>query len=310
MSQFTLGILRKNSCYLHTKQLPLLLHVSSFTHLNQPLTINNIAALTRAWHKRYLKRVIPGRPSVRADSLLFILLPAIFFELPMTRTFFDLPCRGTEADLPDFFSYLNTLHPTIKFTFCYSCISFFFLDVKVSLNDGIIETAFYTKAIGNHQNHLSYHRLHNRPFHSALPSLQRAFFSRDEGMVNADFVLNSVAGKESNTWILNWMYPKILITAYISLAFFFLLRKPLSYTLYYLLLLQFLPHIQGLYFRLACATFIISICCATVCVLRLIGLNQTEKIGVRYSIFEVPGDIRTTESTHCISLNNKNIYEI
>ena len=43
--------------------------------------------------------------------------------------------------------------------------------------------------------------------------------------------------------------------------------------------------------------------------LRLIGLNQTEKIGVRYSIFEVPGDIRTTESTHCISLNNKNIYE-
>ena len=221
MSQFTLGILRKNSCYLHTKQLPLWLHVSSFTHLNQPLTINNIAALTRAWHKKYLIRVIPRRPSVRADSLLFTLLPAIFFELPMTRTFFDLPCRGTEADLPDFFSYLNTLHPTIKFTFCYSCISFFFLDVKVSLNDGIIETAFYTKAIGNHQNHLSYHRLHNRPFHSALPSLQRAFFSRDEGMVNADFVLNPVAGKESNTWILNWMYPKILITAYISLAFFF-----------------------------------------------------------------------------------------
>ena len=109
--------------------------------------------------------------------------------------------------------------------------------------------------------HLSYHRLHNRPFHSALPSLQRAFFSREEGMVNADFVLNPVTGKESNAWILNWIYPKILITAYISLAFFFLLRKPLSYTLYHLRLLRFLPYIQGLYFRLAWATFIISICC-------------------------------------------------
>ena len=172
-----------------------------------------------------------------------------------------------------------------------------------------LRPAFYTKAIDKHQNHLSYHRLHNRPFHSALPSVQRAFFSRGEGMVNADFVLNPVTGKESNTRILNWIYPKILITTYSSLGFFFFfLQKPLSYTLYQLRLLHFLPCIQGLYFRLACATFIISICCATVCVLRLFGLNQTEKIGVCYSIFEVPGDIRTTESTDCTSLNNKNIY--
>ena len=44
-------------------------------------------------------------------------------------------------------------------------------------------------------------------------------------MVNADFVLNPVSGKESNAWILNWIYPKILITAYISLAFFFFFAK-------------------------------------------------------------------------------------
>ena len=34
------------------KQRPLWLHVSFFTHFNQPLTINNIAALTHAWHKK------------------------------------------------------------------------------------------------------------------------------------------------------------------------------------------------------------------------------------------------------------------
>ena len=48
VSQFTLGIPRKNSSYLQTKQRPLLLHVSFSAHFNQPLTINNIAALTNA----------------------------------------------------------------------------------------------------------------------------------------------------------------------------------------------------------------------------------------------------------------------
>ena len=44
--QFTLGIPTKNSSYLHTKQRPLWLHVSFFTHFNQPVTINIIAAVT------------------------------------------------------------------------------------------------------------------------------------------------------------------------------------------------------------------------------------------------------------------------
>ena len=38
--------------YLHTKQRPLWLHTSFFTYFNQPLTINNIAAHTRAWHRK------------------------------------------------------------------------------------------------------------------------------------------------------------------------------------------------------------------------------------------------------------------
>ena len=51
VSQFTLGNPRKNPSYFHTKQRPLWLHVPFFTHFNQPL-INNIAALTRARHKK------------------------------------------------------------------------------------------------------------------------------------------------------------------------------------------------------------------------------------------------------------------
>ena len=48
--QFTLAIPRKKSNCLHTKQRPLWLHVSFFTHFNQPLTINNIAAVTPAYY--------------------------------------------------------------------------------------------------------------------------------------------------------------------------------------------------------------------------------------------------------------------
>ena len=52
LSQTVLGIWRENSSYLHTKQRTLWLHVSSLTHLNQLLPINNTTALTRAWHTR------------------------------------------------------------------------------------------------------------------------------------------------------------------------------------------------------------------------------------------------------------------
>ena len=59
--------------WAHTKQRPLWFHVSFFTHFNQPLTINNIATLTRVLHtkKNLHISVIPRRPSVRSDSVLF-----------------------------------------------------------------------------------------------------------------------------------------------------------------------------------------------------------------------------------------------
>ena len=50
--QFTSGIPRKNASFLHTKQCPLWLHVSTFTHFNQPWTISNNATVTLAWHQK------------------------------------------------------------------------------------------------------------------------------------------------------------------------------------------------------------------------------------------------------------------
>ena len=70
-AKLRLGIPRKNSSYLHTKQRLLWLHVFFYTDFNQPLTINNIAADTRAWHKKSCMCVIQRRPSVHSDSVLF-----------------------------------------------------------------------------------------------------------------------------------------------------------------------------------------------------------------------------------------------
>ena len=42
-----------------------------YFQFNQSLTINNVAAVTRAWHKNPQMRVIQRRPRVRSDSVLF-----------------------------------------------------------------------------------------------------------------------------------------------------------------------------------------------------------------------------------------------
>ena len=50
-----------------------------------------------------------------------------------------------------FVDYLNNLHPTIKFTCSHSLTNVPFLDVMVSLKDGLIETDLYTKPTDKHQ---------------------------------------------------------------------------------------------------------------------------------------------------------------
>ena len=50
-----------------------------------------------------------------------------------------------------FVDYLNNLHSTIKFTCSHSLTNVAFLDVMVSLKDGLVETDRYTKPTEKHQ---------------------------------------------------------------------------------------------------------------------------------------------------------------
>ena len=54
-----------------------------------------------------------------------------------------------------FVDYLNNIHPTIKFTSSHSLTNVPFLDVMVSLHNGIIETDLFTKPTDKHQRLLS-----------------------------------------------------------------------------------------------------------------------------------------------------------
>ena len=80
----------------------------------------------------------------------------------------------TEDELRTFITYLNNIHPTIKFTSSHSATSTSFLDVKVSLSQfGKVETDLYTKPTDKHQYLLqsSCHPLHTKraiPFSLAL----------------------------------------------------------------------------------------------------------------------------------------------
>ena len=58
------------------------------------------------------------------------------------------------------------------------------------------------------------------------------------------------------------------------------------------------------YFCPSCASYNL-LCNSVFVTLRL--FDRTVKIGIHYSILELRGDIRTTESKCCTSLNNKNI---
>ena len=76
-------------------------------------------------------------------------------------------------DLNTFTSFLNDIHPTIKFTCDHSFTSIPFLDVNVSLCNGKIVTDLYTKPTDKHQYllHSSCHPIHTKraiPFSLAL----------------------------------------------------------------------------------------------------------------------------------------------
>ena len=78
-----------------------------------------------------------------------------------------------EEKLNDFITYLNNLHPTIKFTSSFSYNEIPFLDAKVMLLNGRLETDLYVKPTDKHQYLLksSCHPSHTKqsiPFSMAL----------------------------------------------------------------------------------------------------------------------------------------------
>ena len=91
---------------------------------------------------------------------------------------YTLAWNKEEGNLKTFLNYLNSLHPTIKFTHEYSISSLQslpFLDVQVQLKDNQIQTDLYTKPTDKHQYFLksSCHKSHIKrsiPFSLALRS--------------------------------------------------------------------------------------------------------------------------------------------
>ena len=57
---------------------------------------------------------------------------------------------GTAEELEQFLTYINTVHPTIKFTSNVSEESVSFLDISVSLRNGVLHTDLHTKSTDSH----------------------------------------------------------------------------------------------------------------------------------------------------------------
>ena len=88
-------------------------------------------------------------------------------------TYFSSLWTYGEDKLNGFITYLNNLHPTIKFTSSFSYNKISFLDVKVLLFNGRLETDLYVKPTNKHQYLLksSCHPSHTKqsiPFSIAL----------------------------------------------------------------------------------------------------------------------------------------------
>ena len=69
------------------------------------------------------------------------------------RYFDGIFCIWTDGleKLKEFFSYLNSCHPTIKFTMDYSDTTINFLDVSVTKNSTKLSTDLFTKDTDSHQ---------------------------------------------------------------------------------------------------------------------------------------------------------------
>ena len=118
--------------------------------------------------------------------------------------------HGEEA-LKEFISYLNDIHPSIKFTFKYSRDSIEFLDVLVSKERDSLSTDLFVKETDTHQ-YLHYNSCH--PFHTkkGIPYGQALRIRRicsDEGTFTQRI-------SKLRDWLFNQSYDRNLIETQIN----------------------------------------------------------------------------------------------
>ena len=93
---------------------------------------------------------------------------------------------GTETELQTFTQFLNTVHPTIKFTVQSSQTQLPFLDILIKIKDGMLQTDLYTKPTDAH-NYLHYRSAHPSHVKNNIPYSQflrlRRLCSQEEDFV-------------------------------------------------------------------------------------------------------------------------------
>ena len=90
-----------------------------------------------------------------------------------------------EDQLNSFITYLNSLHPTIKFTSSFSYSEIPFLDVNVMLIDDRLETDLYVKPTDKHSlNHPFTHLIPNNQFRSVWVYDLEEFVPRTSSSTN------------------------------------------------------------------------------------------------------------------------------
>ena len=110
------------------------------------------------------------------EKPLKVMWTNLSFGLDNIDDIFMVWTHGNEK-LDSFITYLNSIHPTIKFTSDRSTTSIPFLDVNIQLENGKIETDLYCKPTDKHQYllHSSSHPYHTK---KSLPySLARRIHS-------------------------------------------------------------------------------------------------------------------------------------
>ena len=117
-------------------------------------------------------------------------------------------------NLKVFIDYLNSIHPTIKFTSSHSSTNVPFLDVNVSLTDnGDISTDLYTKPTDKHQ-HLLYSSCHPSHTKKAIPF---SLALRLRRICSTDETFNTRAA-QLTTYLLKRGYNRNLVTKQIQRA--------------------------------------------------------------------------------------------